>query len=111
LGNMESKKSNTLLSDDLWKIKKYTNNVFKKVGSDNYRQKIAYKLLNTAKISNQSEFFSILLRALNTQKTDYDVKKLAEKLQEIYPLTSKNFENVAYSIIMGIMAVKSDGGN
>lgn len=107
LENKEFKKSNGLLSeDDLWKIKKYTNNAFKKVGSDNYRQKIAYKLLNTAKVSNQSEFFSILLRTLNAQKTDVDVKNLSEKLQEIYPLTSKNFENVAYSIIMGIMAVK-----
>jgi len=107
LENKEFKKSNGLLSeDDLWKIKKYTNNAFKKVGSDNYRQKIVYKLLNTAKVSNQSEFFSILLRTLNAQKTDVDVKNLSEKLQEIYPLTSKNFENVAYSIIMGIMAVK-----
>lgn len=109
---MGFKKSNQTLSEnELWKIKKYTNNAFKKVGSDNYRQKIVYKLLNTTKVNNQSEFFSILLRALNAQKTNSDVKNLSEKLQEIYPLTSKNFENVAYSIIMGIMAVKSDGGN
>ena len=100
-----------LSKDDIWKIKIYTNNAFKRVGSDNYRQKIAYKLLNTAKVSNQSEFFSIILRALNSQKSDADVRNLLEKLQEIYPLTSKNFENVAYSIIMGIMAVKQSGGN
>ncbi len=96
---------------DLWKIKKYTDNAFNKIGSDNYRQKIVYKLLNTTKSSNQKEFFSILLRTLNGQKANEDVKKLSDKLQEIYPLTPESFENVAYSIIMGIMSAESNGGN
>ncbi|WP_424355917.1 hypothetical protein [Methanobacterium sp. MBAC-LM] len=96
---------------DLWKIKKCTNNAFNKIGSDSYRQKIVYKLLNAAKSSNQREFFSILLRTLNGQKSDEDVKELLNKLQEIYPLTSKSFENVTYSIIMGIMSAESIGGN
>jgi hypothetical protein len=105
LKNLDIKKIEPLNEKDLWNIKKYTNNAFKKIGSDNYRQKIVYNLLNTAKVSNQPEFFSILLRTLNAQKSDDDVKKLSNKLQEIYPLTPKNFENVSYSIIMGIMAV------
>ncbi|MEN4017569.1 MAG: hypothetical protein PQ975_12315 [Methanobacterium sp.] len=111
--NLEVKKETkrSLSQKDLWKIKEYTHNAFNKIGSDNYRQKIVYNLLNTTKTSNQSEFFSILLRTLNAQKSDENVKELSDKLQEIYPLTSKNFENVAYSIIMGIMAVKSDGGD
>lgn len=96
---------------DLWKIKKLTKYAFNKIGSDSYRQKIVYKLLNTAKSSNQKEFFSILLRTLNGQKSDEDIKELSNKLQEIYPLTSGSFENVAYSIIMGIMSAESTGGN
>lgn len=109
LGVKEPKKP--LTEKDLWKIKEYTKNAFKKIGSENYRQKIVYNLLNTTKVSNQPDFFFILCRTLNAQKADDDVKNLSNKLQEIYPLTSKNFENVAYSIIMGIMAVKSRGGN
>jgi len=88
----------------MWEIKKYTNKAFSNIGSENYRQKIVYNLLNTVKVSNQSDFFSILLRTLNAQKDNDDVKKLSGKLMEIYPLTPGNFENVAYSIIMGIMS-------
>jgi hypothetical protein len=105
LKTLDIKKIEPLNEKDLWNIKKYTNNAFKKIGSDNYRQKIVYNLLNTAKVSNQPEFFAILIRTLNAQKSDDDVKRLSNKLQEIYPLTPKNFENVSYSIIMGIMAV------
>ncbi len=95
-------------SKKTWEIKKYTNKAFSNIGSENYRQKIVYNLLNTVKVSNQSEFFSILLRTLNAQKDNEDVKKLSGKLMEIYPLTPGNFENVAYSIIMGIMSAKSE---
>lgn len=97
-----------LSSTDIWKIKEYTNKAFNNIGSENYRQKLVYNLLNTAKISNQNEFFSILLRTLNAQKGNEEVKKLSDKLKEIYPLTPGNFENVAYSIIMGIMSAKSE---
>lgn len=95
---------------NLWKIKEYTNNAFNKIGSESYRQKLVYSLLNTVKVSNQNEFFSILLRALNGQKGNENVKKLCAELLRIHPLTQKNFENVAYSIIMGIMSAKSEFG-
>lgn len=93
---------------DIWEIKEYTNNAFSNIGSESYRQKLVYNLLNTVKISNQNEFFSILLRTLNSQKGKEEIKKLSGKLEEIYPLTPGNFENVAYSIIMGIMSAKSE---
>ncbi|MDI6723498.1 MAG: hypothetical protein QMD61_02495 [Methanobacterium sp.] len=95
-------------NEKMWEIKKFTNKAFSNIGSENYRQKIVYNLLNTVKVSNQSDFFSILLRTLNAQKDNEDVKKLSSKLMEIYPLTPGNFENVAYSIIMGIMSAKSE---
>ncbi|KZX12043.1 hypothetical protein MBCUR_11950 [Methanobrevibacter curvatus] len=89
---------------DLKDLKYYSTEVFKELGSDNYKQKLVYKLLNLIKIDNQNEFFNIFLRTLNSKDSDENVAKLAEKLKTIYPLNEKNFENVAYAIVMGIMA-------
>lgn len=99
-----------LSKNKLWKIKEYSNNAFNKIGSESYRQKLVYNLLNTVKVNNQTEFFSILLRALNGQRGNENVKKLCWELQKIYPLTHGNFENMAYSIIMGIMSAESEFG-
>lgn len=90
---------------DYNEIKIYTKKAFENIGSENYRQRLIYKLLNTVKTNNQSDFFSSLLRALNSRKNDKNVKRLSRKLEWLYPLSPANFEKVAYSIIMGIMAV------
>ena len=82
-------------------------NVFKDV-SNNYKQKLVYNLLNTVKGNNQKEFFWIILRALNAKSDKSDVAKVSEKIKELYPLSSSEFEKVAYSIILGIM---SSGGD
>lgn len=77
--------------------------IFKNVSS-NYRQKLVYNLLNAVKGNNQKEFFWMLLRAVNANSDNPKVAKIAEKIGEIYPLSSSEFERVAYSIILGIMS-------
>jgi len=98
------KKLKPLSEMDYWQIKKYSRSAFENIGSESYRQRLVYKLLNTARVNNQSDFFSFLLRTLNSKKGDENVRKLCRKLEWVYPLNPENFEKVAYSIIIGIMA-------
>jgi len=91
---------------DYDEIKIYTKKAFENIGSESYRQRLVYKLLNTAKADNQNDFLSSLLRALNSRKGDENVKRLSRKLEWLFPLSPANFEKVAYSIIIGIMAAR-----
>ncbi len=108
--NSKNWKSKKLSEDKLKKVKNLTTNVFSKIGSENYRQKLVYNLLNIAKANNQREFFWTLLRALNSQKDDIKAKELVKELRDVYPITSGDFEKLAYSVIMGIMSAKSELG-
>ncbi len=72
--------------------------------SSNYRQKLVYNLLNAVKGNNQKEFFWTILRALNARSDKSEVAKLSEEIGKMYPLSSYEFEKVAYSIILGIMS-------
>ena len=107
--NWKNWKNRKLSEDKLKKVKTLTTDVFSKIGSGNYRQKLVYNLLNIAKANNQREFFWTLLRALNSQKDD-EAKKLVKELRDVYPATSGDFEKLAYSVIMGIMSAKSESG-
>ena len=80
--------------------------IFKGV-SKNYKQKLIYNLLNAVKSNNQREFFWNVFRVLNANLDKREVAEVSKKLGEIYPLSSSEFEKVAYSIILGIM---SSGG-
>ncbi len=95
---------------ELGRMKSLTNGAFSSVGSESYRQKLAYSLLNMVKADNQKEFFWTLLRSLNAQKDNERAKDLVKELMAVYPLDSKDFEKVAYLVIMGIMSTKSEGG-
>ena len=107
--NLKGCKSKKLLSEDeLKRVKDLTTNAFSKIGSENYRQKLVYNLLNIVKANNQREFFWTLLRALNSQKADIKAKELVKELRNVYPVTSGDFEKLAYSVIMGIMSAKSE---
>lgn len=107
--NLKNLKNKKLSEDELKRMKNLTTNAFSKIGSENYRQKLVYNLLNIAKANNQKEFFWTLLRALNSQKED-EAKKLVKELRDVYPVTFGDFEKLAYSIIMGIMSAKSEIG-
>ena len=93
---------------DYDEIKIYTKKAFENIGSESYRQRLVYKILNSAKVNNQNDFFSSLLRALNSRKNDEHVKRLSRKLEWLFPLSPSNFEKIAYSIIMGIMSVRGE---
>ncbi len=89
----------------LWKIKKLSGEVLGKAGSDNYRQKLVFDLLNAVKANDQNEFLWILLRAINAHsKENQKAKELSSVLIEVFPSSESEFEKVAYSIILGIMA-------
>ena len=89
-------------------IKKLTEKVFKGT-SKNYRQKLVYNLLNTVKSNDQKEFFWMFLRALNA-RGDSNAEKLSDEISKFYPPHSSTFEKIAYSVILGILSVKSEGG-
>ncbi len=90
------------------KIRNLTKDVFDGTTA-NYKQKLVYNLLNTVKSEDQKEFFWMFFRALNARK-DEKVEKLSEELGKYYPVNISNFEKIAYSIILGIMSARSEGG-
>ena len=99
----------TLNLDELEEIKKLTEEAFKGFRSENQKQKLVYKLLNAVKVNNQREFFWLLLRTLNSDLKKEVSQKLARKINEVFPVSSADFEKIAYSIILGI--ITSGGGN
>ncbi|HIP89566.1 MAG TPA: hypothetical protein EYH24_06530 [Thermococcus paralvinellae] len=87
------------------KIRDITSEVLGKVGSENYRQKLVFDLLNAIKANDQRRFFWILLRALNAHLKDSSkARELARLLGKTFPLPESDFEKVSYSIVFGIMA-------
>ncbi|WP_460041282.1 hypothetical protein [Thermococcus atlanticus] len=89
----------------LWRIKNLSNEVLGKAGSDNYRQKLVFDLLNAVKANDQDRFLWILLRAINAHSKDnLEAKKLASVLMEVFPSSEADFDKVAYSVILGVMA-------
>ena len=51
-----SKKMKPISGRDYKEIKRYSMRAFKNIGSESYRQRLVYKLLNTARTNNQIEF-------------------------------------------------------
>jgi len=89
----------------LWRIKSLSKEVLGKASSDNYRQKLVFDLLNAVKANDQDRFLWILLRALNAHSKDNPkAKELASALMDVFPSSEADFEKVAYSVILGIMA-------
>jgi len=87
-------------------IKNLSRKVLGKIGSDSYRQKLVFDLLNAVKARDQSRFLWIILRAINAHSKDNpeDAKKLSSTLMKVFPSSDSEFEKVAYSIILGIIA-------
>lgn len=93
----------------LWKIKRLSREVLGKAGSNNYRQKLVFDLLNAVKANDQGRFLWILLRAINAHSKDNPkAKELASVLMKVFPSSEAEFEKVAYSVILGIMAGGED---
>ena len=76
--------------------------------SSNYLQKLVYNLLNAVKGNDQNEFFWLLFRALNTKLGVEETNKLLKNMLDIFPLSSSEFEKVAYSVVLGIMLAGGD---
>ena len=76
--------------------------------SKNYRQKLVYNLLNAVKCNNQKEFFWMIFRVLNANSDNPKVAKLSNEIGRMYPLSSSEFEKLAYSIILGIMSARGE---
>ncbi|ASJ08831.1 hypothetical protein A3L11_06180 [Thermococcus siculi] len=104
--NPKNKEFGKLSSSELLRdLQRLSSRALGKAGSDNYRQKLVFDLLNAVKANDQNRFFWILLRALNAQvKDNSDAKRLANLLGEAFLSSEANFEKVAYSVILGIMS-------
>jgi len=89
----------------LGKIKSLSKEVLGRAGSNNYRQKLVFDLLNAVKADDQDRFLWVLLRAINAHSKDNrKAKGLASALMEVFPSSDSDFEKIAYSVILGIMA-------
>lgn len=70
--------------------------------SNNYKQKLVYKLLEAVRNNDQKEFFYLVLRSIN--EPNDNLKKAWKVLSKYYHMMPENiFINFAYSIIIGIM--------
>lgn len=100
------------ISEKLKEIRKLTQEVFSETISESYRQKVVYNLLNLVQAGDREKFLWTLLRLMNARKRDKNSKELVSLLNELYGLNlSKDmFEKWAYTLIMGIMSPKSQGG-
>ena len=93
------------------KIMQEIEKVFQNIPS-NYSQKLVYTLLNAIKSENQREFFWEILRILNTKKKEIkEISELCKELGSIYPLSSSEFEKVAFSIVLGIISAQGGEQN
>ncbi|MDI9645257.1 MAG: hypothetical protein QFX40_01010 [Archaeoglobales archaeon] len=82
-----------------------TKQLFSRI-SPSLRAKLIHILLNSIRTKDRENFVFELLRNLNTIN-DSKKEDLAEMLEEILFLDDKEFEKVAYSIILGIMSAGS----
>jgi len=93
------------LKMDLKELKKVAAGVFQGE-SDNYKQKLVYKMLEAVKNNDQNQFFYILLKAINKPKEDF--KRLWHIFAKNYDvMPDEAFMNFAYTIIIGIMSTYS----
>jgi len=90
---------------ELEELVKSVRVVFSSV-SQNYRQKLVYKLLNTIKTGDRNEFYWNVARVLNANTDNPETIKISEKLLKLGILSSKDFEKVAYAVIFGIISVR-----
>ncbi|NJF23814.1 hypothetical protein E3E33_09525 [Thermococcus sp. GR5] len=103
--NPKNEEVRKLSPSKLKKIRELSSKTLGKAGSDNYRQKLVFDLLNAVKAKDQDRFLWILLRALNAHiKDNPEAKRLASLLGEAFLSSEADFEKVAYSVILGIMS-------
>jgi len=99
---------NEKLKLDLELLKKACEQSFRKE-SDNYKQKLVFKLLEAVKNNDQIHFFYTLLRAIN--RPDEEFKQLQKLLHQDYDvMPNEVFTNFAYTIILGIMSTYGETG-
>ena len=71
--------------------------------TDTYKQRLVYKLLSTIKAGDRGQFVDILLRTSNSKKGE--VGKFMEELKKFqFELKTKEFEDIGYAIVIGIMS-------
>ncbi|WP_048147941.1 hypothetical protein [Palaeococcus ferrophilus] len=103
--NLKKEKVRKLSLSELRRLRELSSKTLGKAGSENYRQKLVFDLLNAVRSKDKDRFLWVLLRALNSQvKDNPEAKRLAGLLGEVFLSSGEDFEKVAYSIILGIMA-------
>jgi len=104
--------TNHEITSKLEEIKELTIQVFSGVFSENYKQKIVYDLLNVVQGGNKEKFLWVLIRSVNSKKGESNTENLMHLLNELYILNLSEdvFKRWAYTIIMGIMSVKTQKG-
>jgi len=100
---------------ELKKLRDLTTKVFSKIGTERSRQRLVYDLLNALKTNDRKRFLWLILKNVNTLKPEERNKanELIESFSSLYieHETLENFEKMAYSVVMGLMSIKSvEGG-
>lgn len=106
---------NPVKAKDLRRLRDLTKDVFSKIGTEKSRQRLIYDLLNTLKTDDRKRFLYIILK--NANNLSSEERKYVDEFTNIFSNlyieyeTPENFEKIAYSIVMGIMAIdESKGG-
>jgi len=98
----------------LKKLRDLTADVFSKIGTEKSRQRLVYDLLNTLRSNNRKRFLEIVLKNVNTLKSEErgKAREFAHLLSNLWLEyeTSENFEKIAYAVVMGIMNAENVGG-
>ncbi|MDK2781740.1 MAG: hypothetical protein PWR13_768 [Archaeoglobi archaeon] len=111
---MEMRNSYEFLSikpEKLRELKNLTEDVFSKIGTEKSRQRLVYDLLNSLKTGDKNRFLWLVLKNINTikseEKSASELSKLLNRLYIEYD-TLENFEKIAYTLVMGIMSIESE---
>lgn len=115
MGEVEYEILRSVKTTELRKLRDLTTEVFSKIGTERSRQRLVYDLLNALKTDDRKRFLWLILKNINTLKPEdrEKVNKLTELLSSFYieQETPENFEKIAYTVVMGIMAIKDvEGG-
>jgi len=112
---VEYKEFRSIKADNLRKLRELTIEVFSKIGTEKSRQRLVYDILNALKTNDRKRFLWLILKNVNTLRADdrYKASEFTDILSDLYieHETPENFEKIAYSIVMSMMAVGDKGGD
>ncbi len=98
--------------ENLDNLRREITKIFGDIGTEKSRERMVFEMLEAIKTRNKDRFLWLLLKTLNLHGDDPRVKNLINSLGEMHipDETDDNFEKISYTIVIGIMSAKKNGG-